>query len=78
MKEYEEARDDYEAALAADLQSPEILLGAGIRYAQLGEIEKAKPLLQYGIELLGEPIPKLLTPQVAGLRQIAEWTLLGN
>ncbi|MEZ4556120.1 MAG: trypsin-like peptidase domain-containing protein [Caldilineaceae bacterium] len=70
--EPEQARADYDAVLAQDLRSPEVLLGAGIAYAQLGEATQAADLLREGRFLLDMYAPDELNPQLRMLSELAD------
>lgn len=65
MEDYEAARGDYEELLADDFQSPVTLLGAGVTYARTDELEKAMPLLEYGMELYARAKVEHPDPQMA-------------
>ncbi|MBS0366437.1 MAG: tetratricopeptide repeat protein [Proteobacteria bacterium] len=54
----EEAREQYDAALSLDPQSPEINYGAGLLYLQMGELDKAKALAKVAYDG-GYPLPGL-------------------
>lgn len=68
----EEARADYDEALAADYQTPATLLGAGVTYARLGLMEEALPLLEYGMEQLEEAEYEVVDPQLADVLAMAQ------
>jgi tetratricopeptide (TPR) repeat protein len=67
MEAYDDAKADYDAALAKDFKSPYPLLGAGIAYARLGLVDEALPLLEYGMELYDEAPSEHPNPQLADL-----------
>ncbi|MCB0157117.1 MAG: trypsin-like peptidase domain-containing protein [Caldilineaceae bacterium] len=70
--EPELAQADYDAVLAQDVRSPEVLLGAGIAYAQLGDANQAADLLREGRFLLDIYAPEELNPQLRALLAMAD------
>lgn len=71
MEAYDDAKEDYDAALAKDFKSPYTLLGAGAAYARLGLLDEALPLLEYGMELYNEAPPQRSNPQ---LTDVLDWS----
>ena len=65
MEDYEAALADYEELLTEDFQYPVTLLGAGVTYARMGDMEKAMPLLEYGMERYAELEVEHPDPQMA-------------
>lgn len=71
-EDYENAVADYETVLANEIQTPLVLLGAGVAYEAVGKHEEAVNLLESGLELLSQSEPGLPTPQLVDLQSQAE------
>ena len=75
LGQYDNARLDYEEIFNRGLEPPYYLLGGGVAYANLGESDKASPLLEQGLEETeGVTAPD---PQLADLIAMAEEALAG-
>jgi tetratricopeptide (TPR) repeat protein len=76
MGSYAKANADYETLLENGFDSPVTLLGAGITWAMLGEMEKAMPLLEEGLRAVEVEQSDDMDPQYIDLidwaRQIVE------
>ncbi len=60
--DYERASAGYEDLFGRGAQSAYSLLGGGVAYANLGQLDKARPLLMLGLDeapLFGDPDPQL-------------------
>ena len=73
LGQYENAKLDYEELFERGLESPYYLLGGGVAYADLGESDKASPLLEQGLEET-EAVTSP-DPQLADLIAMAEEAL---